>query len=126
MYDIPSVATLVEISLIGKVISLSCHFLGRFMPYFFAGRLESGNVCEYIIMMRRFQRSESPSTTKPSTRWGSKRPTVYFQEVIADAAWLPYFGSSIGAQTRASMTSTTTNRFRPKMQDDTAPSIGAT
>src|SRR5688572_508722 len=32
---------------IGKVIAFSCHLIGRFMPYFFAGKLESGNVCEY-------------------------------------------------------------------------------
>ena len=33
---------------IGKIISFSCHIIGWFMPYFFAGRLESGNVCEYF------------------------------------------------------------------------------
>lgn len=41
--------------LIGKVISLSCHVIGWFMPYYFAGNLESGNVCEYFLAMRYFQ-----------------------------------------------------------------------
>jgi hypothetical protein len=40
--------------IIGKVISFSCHIIGWFMPYFFAGRLESGNVCEYFRMMQYF------------------------------------------------------------------------
>jgi len=40
--------------LIGRVISASCHAIGRFMPFFFAGKLESGNVCEYFVMMRHF------------------------------------------------------------------------
>lgn len=33
--------------MIGRTIGLSCHGLGRFLPMYFAGRLESGNVVEY-------------------------------------------------------------------------------
>lgn len=33
--------------MIGRGIGLSCHALGRFLPMYFAGRLESGNVVEY-------------------------------------------------------------------------------
>jgi hypothetical protein len=40
--------------IIGRIISASCYVIGWFMPYYFAGRLESGNVCEYFIMMRYF------------------------------------------------------------------------
>lgn len=40
--------------LIGKLISFSCHVIGWFMPFYFAGRLESGNVCEYFRMMQYF------------------------------------------------------------------------
>ena len=32
---------------IGRTIGLSCHVIGRFLPMYFAGRLESGNVVEY-------------------------------------------------------------------------------
>lgn len=39
---------------IGKCISFSCYLIGWFMPFYFAGRLESGNVCEYFRMMRYF------------------------------------------------------------------------
>ncbi|HJQ23662.1 MAG TPA: hypothetical protein VKA60_07065 [Blastocatellia bacterium] len=34
--------------LIGHVIGLSCHCIGRFLPMYFAGRLEHGNVGEYV------------------------------------------------------------------------------
>lgn len=34
---------------IGRVIGLSCHFIGWFLPMYFAGRLESGNVIEYTV-----------------------------------------------------------------------------
>ena len=41
--------------IIGKLIAGSCYLIGWFMPYFFAGKLESGNVCEYFLMMRYFR-----------------------------------------------------------------------
>lgn len=44
----------VKLHIIGRIISASCHVIGRFMPFFFAGKLESGNVCEYFVMMRHF------------------------------------------------------------------------
>ena len=79
--------------LIGKFIGLSCHVLGRFMPYFFAGRLESGNVCEYIVMLQRFR--ELGVTEHDAVLYGmgvkEKAHEVYFQEVIEDEPWLPYF-----------------------------------
>ena len=54
-YDIP-VSRFYEFKfhIIGRVISASCHVIGWFMPYFFAGKLESGNVCEYFVMMKYF------------------------------------------------------------------------
>jgi hypothetical protein len=33
--------------LIGRTIGLGCHVIGWFLPMYFAGRLESGNVVEY-------------------------------------------------------------------------------
>jgi hypothetical protein len=38
--------------LIGKIIGLSCYVIGWFMPLYFAGRLESGNVNEYVTLKR--------------------------------------------------------------------------
>src|SRR5688572_24054838 len=40
--------------IIGKIISFSCYMIGWFMPFYFAGRLESGNVCEYFRMIHYF------------------------------------------------------------------------
>jgi len=39
---------------IGKIISYSCYVIGWFMPFYFAGKLESGNVCEYFRMKHYF------------------------------------------------------------------------
>ena len=44
----------VRFHIIGKVISGSCYVIGWFMPFYFAGRLESGNVCEYFRLMHFF------------------------------------------------------------------------
>jgi hypothetical protein len=41
-------------AVIGKSISYSCYLIGWFMPMYFAGRLESGNVNEYFVMKSRF------------------------------------------------------------------------
>ena len=54
-YDIPVSRVLeVRFFVIGKLIAASCYVIGWFMPYYFAGRLESGNVCEYFIMQQYF------------------------------------------------------------------------
>ena len=34
---------------IGRIIGLACHLTGWFLPMYFAGRLESGNVIEYEV-----------------------------------------------------------------------------
>lgn len=35
--------------IIGRTIGLACHLIGWFLPMYFAGRLESGNVIEYQV-----------------------------------------------------------------------------
>ncbi len=40
--------------LVGKAIHVSCYLIGWFMPFYFAGSLESGNVCEYFKMIHYF------------------------------------------------------------------------
>src|SRR5262249_34040723 len=54
-YDVP-ISRYYEIRfhVIGRIISMACYVIGWFMPYFFAGKLESGNVCEYFVMMHYF------------------------------------------------------------------------
>ena len=58
-YEIPvSKYYEVKFHLIGKFISACCYVIGWFMPFYFAGRLESGNVCEYFRMMHYFEELE--------------------------------------------------------------------
>ena len=62
--------------LIGRLISVSCYLIGLFMPFYFAGRLESGNVCEYFRMMHYFESLGintiwlSPITQNPEGAYG--------------------------------------------------------
>jgi len=79
--------------LIGKVIGCSCHVIGRFMPYFFAGKLESGNVCEYFQMMKYFHSLEISDHDKILYEMGvkEKEHEVYFLEMIREEKWLPLF-----------------------------------
>ncbi len=79
--------------LIGKFIGYSCYFIGRFMPYFFAGKLESGNVCEYFLMIQYFHSLDITSHDETLYEMGikEKEHEVYFLETIRDAAWLPLF-----------------------------------
>lgn len=78
---------------IGKVIGWSCHVIGRFMPYFFAGKLESGNVCEYFVMIHRFRALGITEHDAILYEMGirEKEHEVHFLHVIKDAAWLPLF-----------------------------------
>lgn len=41
----------VKYAVIGTLIGWSCHVIGHFMPMYFAGRLESGNVNEYLRLL---------------------------------------------------------------------------
>jgi hypothetical protein len=79
--------------LIGKVISASCHCIGWFMPYFFAGRLESGNVCEYFVMMRYFQSIGINEHDAMLYEMGikEKEHEMYFLEKIKTSRLLPIF-----------------------------------
>ena len=78
---------------IGKVISASCYVIGRFMPYFFAGKLESGNVCEYFVMMQRFRSLGITKHDELLYEMGMKEKEheVFFLDLIKDARWLPLF-----------------------------------
>jgi rubrerythrin len=93
-YDIP-VSRWFEIRYfwIGKVISGSCYVIGWFMPYFFAGKLESGNVCEYFVMMHYFHSLGIEEHDQILYEMGMKEKEheVYFLEQIKHSRWLPFF-----------------------------------
>lgn len=93
-YDIP-VSHWYEFKyhIIGKIIGLSCYVIGRFMPYFFAGKLESGNVCEYFVMIHYFHKLGITKHDRVLYEMGvrEKEHEVYFMEMVKDEPWLPLF-----------------------------------
>jgi len=93
-YDIPiSRYYEVKCHLIGRVISASCYFMGWFMPYFFAGKLESGNVCEYFVMIRHFHSLGIKEHDQILYEMGMKEKDheVYFLKQIQESRLLPFF-----------------------------------
>ncbi len=78
---------------IGRCISASCHVIGRFMPYFFAGKLESGNVCEYFVMIRYFHSLGITEHDDLLYAMGvkEKEHEDYFMELVKDEPWFPLF-----------------------------------
>jgi rubrerythrin len=93
-YDVP-VSKYYEFRfhVIGKIISSSCYVIGWFMPFYFAGRLESGNVCEYFRMKQYFNSLGITEHDKMLYEMGikEKEHEVYFLEQIKDNKMLPFF-----------------------------------
>lgn len=83
---------------IGKIISYSCYVIGWFMPFFFAGRLESGNVCEYFRMMQYFHELGIIEHNKILFEMGikEKEHEVYFLGKIKNKKLLPFFERLFG------------------------------
>ena len=79
--------------IIGKLISFSCYVIGWFMPYYFAGRLESGNVCEYFRMKQLFNGLGIHEHDQVLYDMGikEKEHELYFLEKASSAKWLPVF-----------------------------------
>jgi hypothetical protein len=78
---------------IGKIISASCYVIGWFMPFYFAGRLESGNVCEYFRMKIFFNSLGIKEHDQILYEMGikEKEHEVYFLEQIKSNRLLPMF-----------------------------------
>ncbi len=93
-YDI-SISKFYEVKfhLIGKIISASCYVIGWFMPYFFAGKLESGNVCEYFVMMHYFHSLGIRDHDEILYEMGMKEKDheIYFLDQIRTSKLLPIF-----------------------------------
>lgn len=93
-YDIPILKYYeVKFHIIGRIISASCHVIGWFMPYFFAGRLESGNVCEYFVMMQYFHSLGIREHDEILYEMGMKEKEheIYFLDQIKTSKLLPLF-----------------------------------
>jgi len=94
LYDIPiSEKYEQRFHLLGRTISASCYVIGRFMPFYFAGRLESGNVCEYFRMMHFFHELGINDHDEVLYEMGikEKEHEVYFLEQIKKSKLLPLF-----------------------------------
>ena len=83
----------IRFHIIGKIISGSCYVIGWFMPFYFAGRLESGNVCEYFRMKHFFNSLGIKEHDKILYEMGikEKEHEVYFLEQIKGNKLLPFF-----------------------------------
>lgn len=93
-YDIPiSKSYEFKYHLIGRTISGLCYVIGRFMPFFFAGKLESGNVCEYFRMRQYFNSIGITKHDHALYEMGikEKEHEVYFLERVKDDKLLPFF-----------------------------------
>ena len=79
--------------IVGKIISGSCYVIGWFMPFYFAGRLESGNVCEYFRMKQLFNSIGIKEHDVVLYEMGikEKEHEVYFLEQIKTNKLLPFF-----------------------------------
>lgn len=98
-YDIqPSRYNEIKYHIVGRVISASCYIIGWFMPYYFAGKLESGNVCEYFIMMKYFNELGITDHDAVLYEMGMKEKEheVYFQKNLENNRLLPLFEKVFG------------------------------
>jgi len=84
--------------LTGKMISASCHVIGWFMPYYFAGRLESGNVCEYFVMMQYFHELGITAHDEVLYEMGlkEKEHEMFFVDGLDSHRLLPAFQKAFG------------------------------
>lgn len=94
----------IKYHIIGRIISASCYVIGWFMPYYFAGRLESGNVCEYFLMMRYFNEIGITAHDEALYEMGMKEKEheVYFQKSLQNNRLLPLFEQIFGWGKKAS------------------------
>lgn len=79
--------------ILGRAISASCYVIGWFMPFYFAGDLESGNVCEYFRMKQYFNDLGITEHDEILYEMGikEKEHEIYFYDQIKNHKWLPFF-----------------------------------
>ena len=95
----------IKYHIIGKIISFSCYVIGWFMPYYFAGRLESGNVCEYFVMMHYFNELGITDHDDVLYEMGikEKEHEVYFRKSLKNNRLLPLFEKIFGWGSHSSL-----------------------
>jgi rubrerythrin len=98
-YDIPISKWLeFKFYFIGQTIAASCFVIGKFMPYYFAGVLESGNVCEYFVMMKYFRSLGITEHDEILYEMAikEKEHEVFYLQAVADNGSLPLFEKLFG------------------------------
>jgi demethoxyubiquinone hydroxylase (CLK1/Coq7/Cat5 family) len=83
---------------IGRVLGLFCHLAGWFLPMYFAGRLESGNVVEYETAARHARLlgfEEFASDLEHMARVEGEHE-IFFREMVARHPWLPLMRKLFG------------------------------
>jgi demethoxyubiquinone hydroxylase (CLK1/Coq7/Cat5 family) len=84
-----------KLRLIGRAIGAACHMIGWFLPMYFAGRLESGNVEEYLsaaFHAGKLGLSEYESDLMEMAKV-EREHELYFLSVISGHSWLPFMQS---------------------------------
>jgi hypothetical protein len=107
--------------IIGKIISASCYIIGWFMPFYFAGRLESGNVCEYFRMKQYFNKLGIKEHDIILYEMGikEKEHEVYFLEKIKFNRLLPLFETLFDWGKRGSFNNVDLDKKYPVEDSDT-------
>lgn len=80
-------------AVIGRIISAACHVIGHFQGMYFAGRLESGNVNEYLHLAKLIEGTVLADELACVLEMArvEKEHEVYFLSRIAVHPWLPWF-----------------------------------
>jgi demethoxyubiquinone hydroxylase (CLK1/Coq7/Cat5 family) len=81
--------------LIGRTLGIGCHFIGWFLPMYFAGRLESRNIIEYEdAAMHARTLGLAEYLAELSVMADVERDhEAFFGEKVANHRWLPMFRS---------------------------------
>jgi demethoxyubiquinone hydroxylase (CLK1/Coq7/Cat5 family) len=88
----------IKMSLIGRIIGALCHLTGWFMPMYFAGRLESRNVCEYESAAKHARRlglTEFESELRLMATV-EREHEIFFMQTIAAHRMLPLMRKIFG------------------------------
>jgi hypothetical protein len=120
-YDFrPSFWYEVRFAVVGKIISSACFVIGRFMPIYFAGRLESGNVCEYFRMIHLFHEIGITEHDQMLYDLGvkEKEHEALFYDWVKDDPWLPFFEKWFNWGRDAQLNDVELENLRPPSESD--------
>ncbi len=110
----------IKFAVIGRFIAACCYVIGWFMPFFFAGKLESGNVCEYFRMKQYFNVLGIHDWDAILYEMGMKEKEheVYFLNKIKESKVLPYFERIFNWGTRKSENNIDLDKKYPVEESD--------